>query len=104
MNVGQGLAMVDCVRDLTSEVRELTLRLIEPSELTFSPGQSLSFEVPTARGSKPAIRYYSLASPPSQTRRLVLLLSASEQGLGPNYLFLCRPLDLLFSSKPNGIK
>jgi len=102
MKVGQGLAIIDRVRDLTSDVRELTLRLIEPSELVFSPGQSLSFEVPTARGSKPAIRYYSLASPPSQTRMLVLLLSASEQGIGPTYLFTRKAGEKIQFGGPNG--
>lgn len=87
MHVGHGVAIIDQIRDLTSEVRELTLRLLNPSQLNFSPGQSLSFEVPTARGSKPAVRYYSLASPPSQKGKLVLLLSAAEKGIGPNYLF-----------------
>lgn len=102
MNVGQGLAIVDRVCDLTSDVRELTLRLIEPSELVFSPGQSLSFEVPTPWGSKPAIRYYSLASPPSQTQKLVLLLSASEQGIGPNYLFTIKAGEKIQFGGPNG--
>ena len=102
MKVGQGLAIIDRVRDLTSDVRELTLRLIEPSELVFFPGQSLSFEVPTARGSKPAVRYYSLASPPSQRNKLVLLLSASEQGIGPRFLFTRKEGDKIQFGGPDG--
>jgi NAD(P)H-flavin reductase len=102
MNVAQGLAIVHCVRDLTSEVRELTLRLIEPSELVFSAGQSLSFEVSTPRGAKPAIRYYSLASPPSQTKKLVLLLSASEKGIGPHYLFTRKTGEKIQFGGPSG--
>ena len=102
MHAGQGLAIIDRIRDLTSDVRELTLRIIEPSELVFSPGQSLSFEVPTARGSKPAIRYYSLASSPSQPRSLVLLLSASEQGIGSKYLFTKKVGEKIPFGGPNG--
>ncbi len=102
MQIGQGLAIIDGIRNLTSDVRELTLRLLEPSELAFSPGQSLSFEVPTARGSKPAIRYYSLASPPSQPRTLLLLLSASEQGIGPNYLFTKKTGETISFGGPKG--
>jgi NAD(P)H-flavin reductase len=102
MHVGQGVAVIDRVRDLTSDVRELTLRLVEPSELVFSPGQSLSFEVPNPRSPKPAIRYYSLASPPSQRRKLVLLLSASEQGIGPNYLFSRKAGEKIQFGGPDG--
>ena len=102
MHVGQGVAIIDCVRDLTSDVRELTLQLIEPSELVFAPGQSLSFEVPTARGSKPAIRYYSLASPPSEGQKVVLLLSASEKGMGPHYLFTRKAGEKIQFGGPDG--
>ena len=87
MPVSHGVAIIDHVRDLTPDVRELTLRLVEPSELVFSAGQSLSFKVPTPRSLKPAIRHYSVASPPSQRGKLVLLLSSSDQGIGPKYLF-----------------
>lgn len=102
MHVGQGVAIIDGVRDLTSDVRELTLRLVEPSELSFAPGQSLSFTVPSARSTKPVIRYYSLASPPSQRQKLVLLLSASEQGLGARYLLSKQAGEKIYFGGPDG--
>ena len=102
MNAGLARAKIKRIRDLTSDVREFTLDLIDPPELVFSPGQSLSFEVPVARGAKPAIRFYSLASPPSQPRTLVLLLSASDQGAGPNFIFSRKEGEIIQFGGPNG--
>ena len=102
MHVSRGVAIIDHVRDLTPERREFTLGLIEPPELIFAPGQSLSFEVPNARGAKPVIRYYSLASPPSQRGKLVLVLSASERGGGANYLFTRQAGEKLRFGGPDG--
>ena len=87
MSLRRYSAIIDQVRDLTPQVRELTLRLVDPLELVFAPGQSICLEISSARTSKPVHRYYSLASPSSQPSRLVLLLSVADQGQGSNYMF-----------------
>ena len=87
MSAGPWVAQIERIRDLTPEVRELTLRLIDPSKFHFAPGQSVSFSIPTNEEAQFAIRYYSLASPPSQPDKLVLLLSNADRGTSPNYLF-----------------
>ena len=80
-------AVVDQIRDLTPQVRELTLRLVDPLEFVFASGQSICLEISSGRTSQPVQRYYSLASPPSQPNRLVLLLSVADQGPGSSYMF-----------------
>lgn len=102
MSLRRYTATVGRVRELTSEVRELTLDLVDPPELTFLPGQSICFEVGSAHLSKPEYRYYSLASPPSQTNRLVLLVSLADQGPGSGYLFKRQEGDELEFVGPNG--
>ena len=102
MSLQRCTAIVDRVRDLTPEVRELTLRLVNPPKLKFVPGQSICFEVDTAHISKPVRRYYSLASPPSQTSRLALLLSMADQGPGSSYLFKLEHGEEVQFVGPNG--
>lgn len=102
MNLSSCLGKIDRIRDLTSNVRELTVRLLDPPELVFSPGQSLSFEIPAARGSKSATRYYSIASPPSQKGTMVLLLSASDIERRSNYLFTLKEGEKVQFGSPNG--
>ena len=80
----------------------MTLRLLEPPELHFQPGQSISFEIPTSRSFKPLIRHYSLASPPSHSKSLVLLLNSGSHGLGSTYLLKQREKDEVFFSGPSG--
>ena len=87
MSLRRYTAIIDQIRDLTPQVRELTLRLVDPLELVFAPGQSICLEMSSARTPQPVQRYYSLASPPSQPSRLVLLLSVADQGPGSSYMF-----------------
>ena len=70
--------------------------------MQFTPGQSICFEVETARKSNPVHRYYSLASPPSQTSRLDLLLSVADQGPGSSYLFKLTQGEEIQFTGPNG--
>src|ERR1051326_5817378 len=58
-------AKVSRVTDLTHDVRELDLDLVSPSEITFSAGQFISFEIWPVGGSRPVTRPYSIASPPA---------------------------------------
>lgn len=80
-------ARVSRVRDLTHDVRELDLRLMEPPQITFKAGQFVSFEVGQNEKKQALIRPYSIASPPSQTETVTLLLNLVPGGPGSTYLF-----------------
>lgn len=80
-------ATVIAVRQLTHDVRQIDLRLIEPAEIRFKAGQFVSFEVPDARTGRTVTRPYSIASPPSSTRIISLLLNLVPHGPGSTYLF-----------------
>lgn len=79
-------AKVLSIRHLTRDIRELTLEMIQPSELSFQPGQAIAVTVPDANSGSSLLRYYSLASPPHSSKHLVLLLNSTDQGKGSTFL------------------
>lgn len=58
-------ATVDRVVDLTGDVREVRLRLLEPSRLEYRPGQYADFRIRNARG-EVELRGFSIASEPGE--------------------------------------
>lgn len=80
-------ATVCRVRDLTRDVRELDLRLMEPATIAFKAGQFVSFEVGRNEKQQTLIRPYSIASPPSRPDVLTLLFNLVPGGPGSTYLF-----------------
>lgn len=80
-------AEVNRIQDLTHDVRKIELRLVEPSSITFKAGQFVSFEVPKGGQPRPVIRPYSIASPPGQRERILLVLNLVQGGPGSSYLF-----------------
>ena len=66
-------AQVERVRDLTHDVREIELRLKEPPAIEFKAGQFVSFEVGRDALNRTIVRPYSIASPPSQGERVLLV-------------------------------
>ncbi|ULA61159.1 MAG: FAD-binding FR-type domain-containing protein [Nitrospira sp.] len=83
-------AEVSRIQDLTHDVRAIELRLLEPASITFNAGQFVSFEVPKDGQPRPVTRPYSIASPPEQRERLLLVLNLVQGGPGSSYLFSLR--------------
>ena len=46
MSIHTFTAQVESITELTHDVRQLDLRLIEPATIEFKPGQFISFELP----------------------------------------------------------
>ncbi len=80
-------AEVSRIQDLTHDVRAIELRLLEPDRLTFKSGQFVSFEVSKEGQPRPVTRPYSIASPPGQPDRILLVLNLVQGGPGSSYLF-----------------
>jgi CDP-4-dehydro-6-deoxyglucose reductase len=95
-------ATVNRVQDLTHDVRELEITLVEPPAISFKPGQFISFEVPKKGFSVPVVRPYSIASPPSQGNRLTLLFNLVADGPGSTYLYSLRVGDQTTFKGPAG--
>ncbi len=83
-------AEVSCIQNLTHDVRAIELRLLEPGSLSFKAGQFVSFEVPKEGQPRPVTRPYSIASPPEQRDRILLVLNLVQGGPGSEYLFSLR--------------
>jgi len=95
-------AAVCRIRDLTRDVRELDLRLVEPPQLTFKAGQFVSFEVGQNEKKQALIRPYSIASPPSRPDVLTLLFNLVPGGPGSTYLFNLKEGDETHFKGPAG--
>jgi len=80
-------AQVESIRDLTHDVRQLDLRLIEPRSIAFKPGQFISFEMPHPKTGHLVTRAYSIASQPSRSDVITLLFNLVPGGPGSGLLF-----------------
>jgi len=86
MEVRPFRAKVQQIRHLTSDIREVTLAMVEPSSLSFQAGQSIAVAVPVPTSNSPLLRYFSLASSPRLSTHLVLLLNSQDRGRGSTFL------------------
>ena len=87
MSIETFTAQVESIKNLTHDVRQLDLRLIEPKSIAFKPGQFISFEVPHLKTGHLVTRAYSLASQPSRSGVITLLFNLVPGGPGSGLLF-----------------
>ncbi|MBU4200313.1 MAG: 2Fe-2S iron-sulfur cluster binding domain-containing protein [Verrucomicrobia bacterium] len=81
-------AEVADIRNLTHDIRELQLRLIDPPVLAFKAGQYIELQIPRyAQVQRLSFRAYSIASPPSSPDRIELEIRWIPHGLGTTYIF-----------------
>src|SRR5512134_4049843 len=95
-------ARVVNVRQLTHDVRQIDLELMDPGGIEFMAGQFVSFEVPDARTGRTVTRPYSIVSSPSSLHMVSLLLNLVPHGPGSTYLFGLREGDETRFSGPAG--
>src|SRR3712207_664226 len=95
-------AQVDRVRDLTHDVRELRFRLREPKVIQFKSGQFISFDLTPPGGGLSVIRPYSIASPPSESEHVTIVLNRVPGGRGSAYLFGLQEGDTVAFQGPTG--
>jgi NAD(P)H-flavin reductase len=75
------------IRDLTHDVREIELRLVDPPHIAFQAGQFVSFQVPKAGLPFPVTRPYSIASPPNRSASIDILFNLVPDGPGSTRLY-----------------
>jgi Na+-transporting NADH:ubiquinone oxidoreductase subunit F len=81
-------ASVVRIRDLTRELREVQLKLLQPTRMSFLAGQYVQFLRPGSETAlRPVYRAYSMASAPSSGRRLLLLFARLPGGELTSYVF-----------------
>jgi len=86
--VKQFRGVVRRIRDLTHDIKELRIELIEPETIQFTPGQYIQLEAP-AYGDNPEAVYraYSISSPPADDRHVELIIRLVPGGICTTWVF-----------------
>jgi len=87
-NVKKYKAEVKEIVDLTYDIKELTLKLIEPDSIDFKAGQYVQFVAPPYEKSKQAVsRAYSISSSPDNNDHIQLIIRLVPDGICTTYVF-----------------
>jgi Na+-transporting NADH:ubiquinone oxidoreductase subunit F len=75
------------LQDLTYDIKQVTLELLEPEKISFKAGQFIQFEVPAYEKTPERIfRPYSFASSPSNTGIIELHIRYVPDGISTTYI------------------
>ena len=78
---------VEKIRDLTHDIKEVTLRLIDPDQITIKAGQYVQFVVPEYEDlDEEVYRAYSVASPPGDATHVELEIRLVSGGICTTYV------------------
>jgi len=79
---------VDLITDLTHDIKQLRISLVEPDTIEFTPGQYIQLQAP-AYGSnpEPVYRAYSISSPPEDSGALELVIRLVPEGICTTWVF-----------------
>jgi len=93
-------AEASAARMLTSDIREIRMKLLEPDQLDFRPGQYVQVDVPA--GGEPVSRAYSISNPEYENGEVELIVRLVPEGLGSTYLHSVQPGDPVSLTGPFG--
>lgn len=75
------------LRDLTHDIREVALKLLDPDRISFTAGQFVQFRVPEYELCKqPVYRAYSISSSPSDTGKVEMEIRLVPNGMCTTYV------------------
>jgi len=96
--------VVERIRDLTHDIKELRIRLAEPPEIEFTPGQYVQLEAPAyGDNPEPVYRAYSISSPPSDKGHIELIIRRVPGGICTTWVFtMLRQGDTVSLNGPYG--
>jgi Na+-transporting NADH:ubiquinone oxidoreductase subunit F len=78
---------VEGMRDLTDDIKEVHLRLIEPDTIIFKPGQYIQFQVPEYEECPESVyRAYSIASAVYEPSSITLVVTKVPEGLATTFI------------------
>jgi len=87
-NVKEYRTEVSALKDLTYDIKQVTLKLLQPGEIKLRAGQYIQFQVPEYELSKESVyRAYSVASQPSATGSVELEIRLVPNGICTTYVF-----------------
>jgi Na+-transporting NADH:ubiquinone oxidoreductase subunit F len=87
-NVKEYRTRVERIRDLTYDIKEVTLKMIDPREIKFRAGQYIQFQTPEYELSSESVyRAYSCSSVPSEKEAVELEIRLVPNGICTTYVF-----------------
>jgi Na+-transporting NADH:ubiquinone oxidoreductase subunit F len=85
--VKQFVSRVERIRDLTHDIKELTLKLIEPKEIELVAGQFIQLQTPEYElTDEPVYRAYSVSTPPTSTDTVEIEVRLVPNGICTTYV------------------
>ncbi len=84
LNIKLFSATVESARELTYDIKEIRLRLKEPAEISYLPGQYVQVEAPSPDG--PVFRAYSISSASAEPSVVELVVRLVPGGIASTYL------------------
>jgi len=100
LNVQLYSAVVEHVRDLTHDTKEIRLRLVEPDAIEHRPGQYVQIQAPSPEG--PVWRAYSISSPVQEPHAVELVVRLVPGGIASTYLHRLEAGDAVTFTGPFG--
>ncbi|MDT4762500.1 2Fe-2S iron-sulfur cluster binding domain-containing protein [Sphaerochaeta sp. PS] len=79
--------VVESIKDLTHDIKQVTLSLKDPTEISTKAGQYIQFVVPEYEDSDESVyRAYSMASPPGDSKHVELEIRLVPNGICTTYV------------------
>jgi len=85
LHVQEYTAEVISTRNVTHDIKEIRLKLVEPPRMEFEPGQYIQVKAPDGYGGH-VYRAYSISSPVSASDMIELIVRLVPGGIGSTYL------------------
>lgn len=86
-NIKKFKGIVEKIKDVTYDIKELRIRLVEPNEISFKAGQYVQLVIPPYENIKePTQRAYSISSSPSDKNHIELLIRLVPGGIATTYV------------------
>lgn len=88
LTIREYLCRCEKIKDLTYDIKEFTLKLIEPQILEYIPGQYIQLLAPAYEGNREEVyRAYSISSDSNDKSVIQLIIRRVPQGICTTYLF-----------------
>ncbi|MEK7285942.1 MAG: FAD-binding oxidoreductase [Nitrospirota bacterium] len=98
-------ALVSSILELTNDVREIRLKLVDPPMIDFIAGQHITIEMTETQAGIPHLkkRPYSIASSPSEKHEICLCVKNTSEETGSSPLCALKPLDHVLFKMPDSL-
>jgi Na+-transporting NADH:ubiquinone oxidoreductase subunit F len=100
LNVRKFVSTVEAIVELTHDIKQIRLSLVEPFEISHRPGQYIQVQAPSQDG--PVFRAYSISSPVYKPDTVELVVKLVPGGVASTYLHNVIPGDTVSFTGPYG--